>query len=180
MSTSDFSRLLERVKRGEASTQEKIDFVTTLGRWQEIGAASVLRRLLTDVSEDVRYYALRTMVLDGVARDQDVESDCWRLIQFDSSGHVRGMAAVCIGSLHAGTQDYEVFSRLKARMPAAADRFEAESILEALYNIAGHPPAEWPTQRRILSGKIGASPAEMPELMDEAARLEKTLGRASK
>lgn len=168
-----FDALRTKVARNIATDQQKIDFAVMAGELKETAAQELIYGLLGDRSEDVRYYALRTLVLESLDRSERAAAKCWKLFDDDSSGRVRGMAAGCIGSLLAGSKQPVAFARLKQRLAGAADEFEAELVLEALYNIAGRPPHEWPTQRRILSGRFGASPPGIEAQIREADDLER-------
>jgi len=168
----EFARLQANVASGIATEQERIDFAVMAGELKEIAVRDSIFRLLTDDSEDVRYYALRALVLDSIDRSAVAEHQCWELFEHDPDARVRSMAAACIGSLRSGSKDTATFERLRRRIAEAADRFESEAALEALYNIAGRPPHEWPTQRRILAGRIGASPPEIAVQVQEADELE--------
>jgi HEAT repeat protein len=174
-----FTRLRQTVASGVATEQEKIDFAVMAGELNEVATRDLVYRLSSDESENVRYYALRTLVLESLDRSPAAEERCWQLFESDPNSRVRSMAASCIGSLRSASKDPATFKRLKRRVAEAADRFEAELVLEALYNIAGRPPREWPTQRRILSGRIGASPPEIDAQVSEAAELEKRYLSAS-
>jgi hypothetical protein len=155
--------------------QEKIEFSVAAGRRGEDSVKNLIYNLIDDDSEDVRYYALRALVLDAIDRTATARDVCWRLIDHDQSSRVRGLAAACIGSLYSASKDRMVFAKLQGRIAKAADRFEAESMVEALYSIAGRPPVEWPNVRTILAGQIDADPPEVATLVKEAAGLERFL-----
>ena len=170
--SEQLERLRSRVETLTADEQERIDFAVLAGRNQDQKSRPLLYALLDDPSEDVRYYAVRALVLDAVDRGSAAEGRCWQLFDGDQSSRVRAMAAACLGSLHAHSKDRTAFMKLKEGIARATDSWEAEASLEALYHVLGRPPREWPAQRRILSGQSDAT-RDTAALLDEAADLER-------
>jgi len=173
-STEDdrFRALKAKVERGNATDQEKIDFAVLSGRRAETSSRHLLHMLSNDQSEDVRYYALRSLVLDSIDRTSNADTRCWELFENDPAARVRALAAACLGSLHFASKDRTIFARLKKRIGTTDDKQEAEAALEALFGVAGRPPTEWPTQRRILGGDFSGDPKDKDALGAEADDLE--------
>ena len=167
----DLEKLRVRIVEGVAGEQERVDFAIACGRSRSAAFLEDVYDLLCDDHEDVRYYALRALVLDSLDRGERVAEAARKVLHDDTSSRVRGLAASCIGSLYSGTKDRSIFRELRERLSKANDAYEAESVLEALYNIVGRPPAEWPTQRRILAGRIGARPPAISASEQEADEL---------
>ncbi len=162
---------------GVATEQEKIDFAVIAGKEGHTAGADLLHRMTRDPSEEVRYYAIRALILDSLDRGAAAANRCWELFENDPSGRVRSMAVACLGSLLFYSMDRHAFEKIKARVSAAEDRFESESALEALYSICGRPPLEWPSVRRNMERRFGAIPPEIDVQVEEAISLEKYLLR---
>lgn len=137
--------LWERIHRGQAEEQEKIDTAVLTGTSGEARFVPHLRALLDDDSSLVRYYALQSLVLDLQQKNAEMAERCWNLLGGDPDESVRGMAAACIGSMHFGRRSIAVFRRLVAELKNPSQPPLAKSgIYNSLFELAGRPPSEWP------------------------------------
>ncbi|MGD2114649.1 MAG: HEAT repeat domain-containing protein [Acidobacteriota bacterium] len=134
------------VALGKAGSQEKIDLAWETGESKSTEFAPELRRLLEDDDEEVRYYTLQSLVLQLHEHDSDIQQVCWRLLETDDDDDVRSMAATCLGRIYSGSGDLRVFSRL---VEVLKDQNQSggvqRSAYEALFDLAGRPPREWPS-----------------------------------
>ena len=138
-------RLWKKVETTTASVQEKIDAACLAGKLDDVPSIPAVYQLLDDEDENVRYFALESLVLSLGLKGRSAVSRCWSILADDPSDDLRALAASCIGSSYYGTGLPDVFNRLKC---VAADeslsgrvRFSAYS---ALFQVAGCPPLQWP------------------------------------
>lgn len=142
-----------RVDLGVADEQERIDAAWKAGESKDASFTLRLIRLLEDESSQVRYYALQSLVLGLQQVGVEVQDLCWRLLREDPDSEVRGMAAACLGKIFLGSMSLTVFKRLVAELRSANQPGGAKSsIYEALFQVAGRPPLEWPTVKDVLAG----------------------------
>lgn len=134
------------VALGKAGSQEKIDLAWESGESKASEFAPQLRHLLRDHNEEVRYYALQALVLELREHDPEIQEVCWRLLEEDGDDDVRSMAARCLGRILSGSGDRETFSRLVQILKDQSQPSRVQrSAYEALFDLAGRPPREWPS-----------------------------------
>lgn len=161
--------LIARVNSGSASDQEKVNAAAFIGKHRAHEGATLLWRLVEDPDEQVRYFALQSLVLDLGQKGARETALCWRLLEEDSARDVRGMAAACLGGIFHGSRSRMVFERLvKILKDEATPPRVAGSIYEALFRVAGRPVTEWPVnvQRERLLSDGGVDWRKVAELQD--------------
>ncbi len=165
--------LWKLVDSGRSSSQDRIDAVTLAGRLGDRAAVPRVWRLTADEDEEVRYYALQTLVLDLRAKTGETADLCWRLLERDRDEDVQSMAAACLGSIFLGTNRVDVFQRLAEKLRSrSVSGFVKSSIYGALFSLAGRPPAEWPNlmgPRRVFD-ETHIDRQKVAELEDEVRK----------
>jgi hypothetical protein len=137
--------LWQMIDQGLAGDQEKVDAAALAGKSRDPRHAPRLHRLLDDEDEQVRYYALSSLVLNLQQKDAAMEKRCWKLLQQDPDEDVRGMAAACLGSIYFGTLSARIFRQFLEELKSPEQPLRVkDTIYSTLFQIAGRPPLEWP------------------------------------
>lgn len=163
---------------GRSTPQDRIDAVCLAGTLRDSSAIPRVWRLTRDEDEEVRYYALQTLVLDLKVKTSEAADLCWRLLEKDPDEDVQSMAAACLGSIFFGTDRVDVFQRLRRHLAGEAMPLLVKgTIYSALFKLAGRPPSEWPslTGPRKVFEEADIDWQKVAELEDEvrkAARSE--------
>lgn len=148
MNRASMGALLElrnRVVVGTATPDERADFADLVSRLAHQPSVGLLRDLLEDEDEIVRYEALNALVLRMGQRDAEMERICRRLLREDPDGDVRRLALACLGSIYFDSSDVEFFEWIRESL--RQKRFEPNLLATAyqvLFQIAGRPASEWP------------------------------------
>lgn len=139
------SELWRRIGLGIAEEQEKIEVASLSGKSKDSRYIPRLLQLLTDKDEQVRYYALQSLVFDLQQTDKVMEDHCWRLLREDPDEDVRAMAAAGLGKIYFASLLPEAFRQLLAELKNPYQSVSVKgSIYGTLFKVAARPPSEWP------------------------------------
>lgn len=145
---SDQAKLQELwkvVDAGDSSPQDRIDALALSGRLRERKSIQRVRELTRDDDEEVRSFALQTLVLDLDDKTDESAELCWRLLENDLDEDVQATAATCLGGIFFGTNRVDIFKRLAERLRTdTPTSYVKGAIYGALFRLAGRPPSEWP------------------------------------
>jgi hypothetical protein len=147
--------LWRRIDLGVAVEQEKIEAAVLAGKSEDLRHVARLLRLLKDEADQVRYYALHALFFGLQQRDKDMEKRCWELLREDpdEDGYVRSLAASCLGSILFGSRSRKVFHRLLGELNSPRQPpFVKGAVYDALFEVVGLPPAEWPSAQEMERG----------------------------
>lgn len=116
------------------------------------GLRPLLENLAVDESEEVRKYALQTLVLDLNCKDAQAAQLCWNALEVDPELEVRSMGAACIGNIYFASRRTDLVRRLRGHFDRAA-HFPALqwTLLDSMRLIAGQPPIRWNVSRQRLT-----------------------------
>ena len=133
------------IERGFAIAQEKIEAAVLTGECRDRRFTPHLLHLLEDKEDEVRYYALQSLVLDLQVTDDLMQERCWELLREDPDADVRRMAAACLGKIILVRKSLHAFMRLVDELRSSSQPRAAKgAIYAALFQAAGRPPLEWP------------------------------------
>lgn len=163
--------LVERNRAGRASAQEKIDLLFLVAKLPPATVPRlIVEELATDPDEEVRLYALESLVLDLKFKDTRAAEICWRALLRDADSEVQGMAAACLGSIYFGSRKREIFERLKGRFFQAGTTPSVQwSLFDSMRGLIGLPPERWQLPRASLLS-VGPDESRLTEL--ESALIE--------
>lgn len=135
-----------RIRQGQADEAEKLAAISAASDEESQRRLEDVRSLVQDESPDVRTEALLAAILHLGWRDAEATGVCWRLLEADADQGVRSAAATGLGSLLHGSRSLSAFDRLAALHAREEDGIVRSSIADALWQIAGKPPQEWPSR----------------------------------
>lgn len=120
-------------------------FAALAGQLAHAPSVPLVRALVEDPLDIVRYNAICSLVLRLGQRSPDVIDLCWRRFEEDEDADVRRMALACLASLHFGSFNLPFFERIEQliRSPQT-DEDVLPTAYQTLFQIAGLPPTEWP------------------------------------
>lgn len=145
ITTRELLDLRNQVLAGTADDTVRARFAAFAGRLEHVPSASMLRSLLEDDDEIVRYNALNSLVLNLGQRSPEMAATCRRLVDEDPDEDVRRLALACLGSIYFGSHDIELFAWIRRRL--AEERFELDLVgtaYQVLFEIPGRHAREWP------------------------------------
>ncbi len=152
---SAFRECFDRVVHGLASSQEKIDFLFLLADVSRDQAPrSVVEALTTDLDEEVRLYALQTLVLDLKFKDEQSAELCWQALDRDPDDLVRGMGAACLGSIFFGSFRDDIVRRLREYFVLEGKYPGLQwALLDSMRALVGLSPESWKVPRDVLRNR---------------------------
>lgn len=124
-----------------------IDAVCLAGKSGDRSSIPHVTSLLDREYGQVRYYALCSLVLDLDQKHEQIALRCSAMMRRDGDDNVRSMAAACLGSIYSGSKRRDVFLLLKSVLASEEEPLVKRSAYDALFNVLGHPPIEWPSLR---------------------------------
>jgi hypothetical protein len=148
MASADVTR--ERIQLGQATRQEKLDFLETLSTTHCREHRELAENLVSDESPLVRYYAIQTLVMDLQFKDDESVKLCWRVLRGDDSEDVRSMSASALGSIFFATRRSDVADELAAAFRAETDNGVRWSILDSIRALLALLPAQLTVSRNRL------------------------------
>lgn len=142
--TTELLRLRNRLLAGTADDWERARFAALAGELGHTPSVPLLRSLADDPEEIVRYSAICSLVLRLGQRGPEIVKLCWRLYEMDDH-YVGGMALACLSSIHFASFDLAFFDRVQQILRSSETPKEVlATAYEALFQVAGLPPSEWP------------------------------------
>ncbi|HEX4955563.1 MAG TPA: HEAT repeat domain-containing protein [Thermoanaerobaculia bacterium] len=140
-------QLWKRIEAARATDQERVEAAVLAGKLGDQLSIPRLKRLLDDPYEEVRYFALQSLVFDLKQKDTEVAERCWEMLIADPDIDqlVPHMAASCLGSIYFGQRRKDVFKRMLGLLhDSELSAFVKGGVYTSVHQLAGLPPREWP------------------------------------